>query len=237
MSEYRGTLPGGVIAGTVNAAPVAEGVALPPLDAEGLPPLPKPAHEMWDDFRMRMMATDAFTAEQVRQAQREAKALGYALGRGSAVRDYVCLNDAALAADRALPPKQSVGDDPEFKKLMAEYGFAGRVADHDHNAETVAAMIAKYHALIAYIDGRTAGATWVSVEDRLPEHGEEDAARVWASWNGAPGFPCSPRQGEARYIKSLGWQPDGCTGWDWIVTHWMPLPAAPSPLPPKEEDK
>lgn len=77
---------------------------------------------------------------------------------GTTLRQYA---RAAIAADRAARAQQqaqSIGDDPKFQMLIAEYGAAGAVADHDHTPATVAAMEAKYRALIAYIDGRTAGA-------------------------------------------------------------------------------
>lgn len=51
---------------------------------------------------------------------------------------------------------------------------------------------------------------------------------VWACWEGASGWSQKPKQGLARYIASLGWQPLGCMGWDWNVTHWMPLPEMPA---------
>jgi hypothetical protein len=69
---------------------------------------------------------------------------------------------------------------------------------------------------------------WTRVEDRLPDTGEDKCVSVWAVWVGAAGFPDKPRQGEARYHKSLGWQPAGHTQWDWNVTHWMPKPELPA---------
>ena len=101
--------------------------------------------------------------------------------------------------------------------------------------------VARARRVIASLKGAAASpvAGWVSVEERLPEHDEEDASYVWASWTGASGFPHAPRQGRARYIKALGWQPDGCQGWDWIVTHWQPLPLPPAPAatPTQQEKK
>ena len=68
---------------------------------------------------------------------------------------------------------------------------------------------------------------WISVDAALPEHDQEGAAYVWAAWNGAAGFALGPRTGEARYIKTLGWQPMGTQGWDWSVSHWMLMPKYP----------
>lgn len=64
---------------------------------------------------------------------------------------------------------------------------------------------------------------WISVNDRLPPSNQE----VWASWNGAGNWNHDPKQGLARHVDSLGWQPMQSMGWDWKVTHWTPLPPAP----------
>jgi hypothetical protein len=65
-------------------------------------------------------------------------------------------------AERASSPEipdgsQSIGDEPEFERLLAEY-----VKALDSNLETYATA---KRALIAYIDGRTTGA--------VPDVGEE----------------------------------------------------------------
>lgn len=71
-------------------------------------------------------------------------------------------------------------------------------------------------------------AGWISVEDRLPEVDEDGMANVWAVEVGAVGFASSPQAGVTRYHKSLGWQPQGATGWDWIITHWRYFPELPA---------
>lgn len=75
---------------------------------------------------------------------------------------------------------------------------------------------------------------WVSVEDRLPDSDPDQ--RVWATWTGAGNIELGPRQGEARFVASMGWQPIGHMGWDWNVSHWQPLPALPAaPVQPEGE--
>jgi hypothetical protein len=68
---------------------------------------------------------------------------------------------------------------------------------------------------------------WIKLVDRLPETDADGIAHVWAVNIGVPGFSGQRRAGKTRYHKTLGWQPESSTGWDWIVTHWMPLPALP----------
>jgi hypothetical protein len=74
---------------------------------------------------------------------------------------------------------------------------------------------------------------WVSVDERLPEVDEDGIAHVWAWCVGCPGFIHTGDARVTRYHSSLGWQPQGATSWDWIVTYWHPLPAAPTTLASK----
>lgn len=71
------------------------------LDAEGLPPLPEPAIQIGNCFPglAESAVQPYFTAEQYRQGQRGAIALGYAKGRAAAVRDYISPAHAPVSAD------------------------------------------------------------------------------------------------------------------------------------------
>lgn len=66
-------------------------------------------------------------------------------------------------------------------------------------------------------------AGWIRVADFLPSE-DDGTTYVWVTFIGAQNFPRPPATAQARYHAQLGWQPAGCQGWDWIVTHWMPLP-------------
>lgn len=68
---------------------------------------------------------------------------------------------------------------------------------------------------------------WISVSDKLPDLVNGEIVYVWASWTGAGDWLQEPKQGLARYIPTLGWQPLGNLGYDWNVTHWQSLPAPP----------
>jgi hypothetical protein len=70
---------------------------------------------------------------------------------------------------------------------------------------------------------------WIEAST-LPEKDSSNEKYYWACWNGAGRWNHDQKQGLARYIDGMGWQPLGSMGWDWNVTHWMPLPE----LPPKE---
>ena len=125
----------------------------------------------------------AYTAEQVRQAQRD-----------------------AIAADRAARAQQQAQsvDTPEFRKLL------------DELVDAAALNVGAYHyaraALIAYIDGRTAGAApegWKLVPIEATEEMIKQACRDH-------GYPGGSRFYYQKYYKSM-------------------LSAAPSPQPGKEE--
>lgn len=74
---------------------------------------------------------------------------------------------------------------------------------------------------------------WIDPTNSLPP----DYQYVWASWNGAGNWNHDPKQGLARHIAGMGWQPMHSMGWDWHVTHWMPLPAAPGAEPVMTDTK
>lgn len=98
--------------------------AAPVVGDDGLPPLPEPLRfAQWTGGEVF-----AYTAEQVRQAQRD-----------------------AIAADRAARAQQQaqgIGDDPEFLELLSDYATS---------TFTEFGAREKKAALITHIDGRTAG--------------------------------------------------------------------------------
>ncbi len=63
--------------------------------------------------------------------------------------------------------------------------------------------------------------SWISVNERLPEFG----VRVIA-W--CPKDFKHPVFARFVQIGAGRWRPEGCNGDPWVVTHWMPEPAAPS---------
>jgi len=125
----------------------------------------------------------------------------------------------AIAQAASATSSENV-DSPELRALLKAYRDSGLIrlrARHD-------AIIAHIQSLIA---AQVAGArkdAWVSVEDRLPANDQY----VWASWTGAGNWNHDAKQGLARYVDGLGWQPQQSTGWDWVVTHWMALPQSPA---------
>lgn len=173
-----------------------------PIDAEGLPPLPTPAARLYVQNGHRRASVlpgsgdSLYTADQVRQAQRDAKSLGYALGRGAAVREYV--------EGRSSP---------------------------------------------GIPDNSQAGGAWVSIDDeRKPEarkpillfvrtltRGEDDEGRPHEI-EGAEIAMGEYRRGMSAEMSYFDCYTSPMSDNDWI-THWMPLPAAPSPNSPKEGAK
>lgn len=79
---------------------------------------------------------------------------------------------------------------------------------------------------------------WISVKDRLPEakHGERfaesDMVLVYGAYTGdycyGLGVCCYDRENVAL-TNEVVWAGDLDGMWDFVVTHWMPLPE-----PPKE---
>ena len=161
-----------------------------PVGEVELPALPEPLRfAQWTGGEVF-----AYTAEQVRQAQRE-----------------------AIEADRAARAQQqaqSIGDDPKVHDMLLRYG----VWPPDDVS-----------ALIAHIDGRTAGAApaWQPIET-APANMAPRLYRVG-------GF-CV--QGFVDAAGELMVQSEVSPHWRKMrgePTHWMQLPAAPSPQPGKEE--
>jgi hypothetical protein len=138
-SDVRDSLHADVLAFEIWQA--ARRAAPPALDAEGLPP------RTWLGMDMLGESIYGYTAEQVRQAQRDAKALGYALGRGAAVRDYVNLGTRQRAPEGApvgmvLVP---VTPTPEMIDAFSNelQGACGSYFDWDRGGEEAyAAMLA-----------------------------------------------------------------------------------------------
>jgi hypothetical protein len=193
-----------------RAAPVAEGVALPPLDAEGLPELPK--------AKCLLPGVYAYTAEQVRQAQREAYVAGaQAASKSSETRMDTGFHGGAHIQTQpqqaALPPKQSIGDDYEFQELAGEVYNAGGWNE---------SMEKSMNALIAHIDGRTAGT----------------APAGWAVTKSEDTFLGTAIRVSNPDVGFATLRPDGRDPSESVLfCYFDKIAAAPSPLPPKEEAK
>lgn len=195
-----------------TAAPVAEAVALPPL--------PEPDHSL-DGGTL-----DFYTAEQVRQAQREAVEADRAqrrdgmstalaevtdrLGREAAENLSLKMELRALTAKLVREnqqPARSI-DTPAFGALLSRYN-QGEITEAQ---------------LIAYIDGRTDGTARPGAPDPTEAAIERRAKEIYAGFDGAARFPWqnggnSLMQDKARKMAE------------------REIAAAPSPLPPKEEAK
>jgi len=121
----------------------------------------------------------------------------------------------------------SIGDDREFRNLLWAFERA------PHSVERI-------DALIAYIDGRTAGAAeaWIDVKDELPQPGERVLVSRYAGKvanDAHPGYP------DNAWIE-VSLIPDRFAGFlcdltsTGYVTHWKRV-AAPTPMNSgKEED-
>jgi len=117
---------------------------------------------------------DAYTAEQVRQAQRDAIApyaerirvlerevMARANPPESTGKTSETRMDAVFGGAREIQrPAQSIGDDPEFRTLLDEFraAFIFEAKESEYCEETSNRCVKSHAALIAYIDGRTAGA-------------------------------------------------------------------------------
>lgn len=85
--------------------------------------------------------------------------------------------------------------------------------------------LATERSMLATSEALRARQAWIPASEKLPPRDEY----VWASWDGAGNWHHDAKQGLARHIDGMGWQPMHSMGWDWRVTHWMHLPAAPQP--------
>jgi hypothetical protein len=159
----------------------------------------------------------AYTAEQVRQAQLDA------------IAPYA---ERIRQLERELAERKtaSIGDDSEFIRRLHSY----------RDAPTEARSLQERFKLIAYIDGRTAGAVpaWQPIET-APRDGRAvllsrpDSGGSWI--------------GKYEPVYQSGYRPDNpwfslMLNHDYLPkpvkssapTHWMPIPAAPSPQHGKE---
>lgn len=199
--------------------PVAEGVALPPLDAEGLPPLPKPhawqhtldntegikgnkPHRVLSFLKLNPFGQRGIDYSRSFPVTREP------LYTAKQVEQVVEL--ATFKGEHATQLATKSIDTGEFRELLQEYWKCMG----SRSAEKVTARI------IAYIDGRTAGPAmpqWRSIETA-----PQDKMLLLAAEFDGPG--------DWR-IKVGGfwdrkWNVFGAT---WTPTRWMALPAAPKP--------
>lgn len=112
----------------------------------------------------------------------------------------------------------------------------------DGGAATFAAadkLTAAQDALVAYIDGRTAGAVWISVDDackpepkkpvllfvRTLTRREDDDGRPY-DMEGAEVAMGEYRKGSSDEMSYFDCYSSPMSDNDWI-THWMPMPAGP----------
>ena len=204
-----------------------------PVGEVELPALPEPLRfAQWTGGEVF-----AYTAEQVRQAQRQA----YEAGKLAAIADSqreVASDLAAIKARLAAAqqPAQSIGDDTKFRELV-EF-WSGKY--HSALAPVRAGYKEAWAALIAYIDGRTAGA---APEVPAPQWAGE--FKSFADWvNRAQRALASPSHLPAICVDAKGRR---CTiGKDFMlardegafpVRYFWEFAAAPSPQQGKEGGK
>lgn len=169
------------------------------LDADNLPPLPAPDGYVAmtpegsifvppSEYRAHNCYT-VYTAEQVRQAQRDAVAavahkLWCAEVNFDGANEHIAELQRDLAeARRAQQPAQSI-DTPEFRRLVNEY--------HEACEMVRGHAIPQWRALIAYIDGRTAGTAgegYKLVPIKLTEEMHVAAVRAIVKSTGNDDFP------------------------------------------------
>jgi hypothetical protein len=227
-----------------------------PVGEVELPALPTPAAKRLVPGR-KGNPDLLYTAEQVRQAQRDAIA-PYAerIRQLEAAYDAVeSLSADTIAARNAEVAQQaerirvlerelgdqktaqaggrgwigSVGDYAQFHVLLNAVCDASEELEKAEGREVFSAadkLEKAKDALITYIDGRAAGAAWISVADRLPsENGDYLVSHSW------------PGHGGIRYTKVMNFLHTAyetpCMRWyDSMIaphiTHWMPLPNPPA---------
>lgn len=129
---------------------------------------------------------------------------------------------AALAAQPAAPAGEPVAYLTKWnegkRQCLSYKPITARLAEMGRADDAVSTPL--YAAPVA--NAGQAG-QWILVSTSLPPNDQY----VWASWSGAGNWSHDPKQGLARHIAGMGWQPMHSMGWDWHVTHWMPLPPAP----------
>jgi hypothetical protein len=149
---------------------------------------------------------------------------------------------AGLAASSGVPPDsgQMLGAaDQDVSEVLRpnEKEGQGAVALHPQPPDVHLACPQEHAAAAREADERSLPHGWISVEERLPE----DETPVLIYRNGAA------QVGELRW-ESPGWEDtfhpyrywddphDDGQDWEWhSITHWMPLPAAPTGVPQDSE--
>jgi Lar family restriction alleviation protein len=192
-----------------------------PLDTQALPPLPKPDSKGWifTSSQLSQYAREAIApyAERIRHLERELaeRMAGQEAAVQTAAGSAETRMDTGFKGAAGLGQKPaSIGDDPKFCERVE--WWAGAAHSCDKHTRTVRAK-AEWAALIAYIDGRTAG----------------------TAPKGCKIVPAEPTQAmcDAARAEAMGWQNSGehWSAMTWFRIYKRMLAAAPSPLSKQEE--
>jgi hypothetical protein len=180
----------------------------------------------WRTYALQVREAIAPYADRIHHLERELE---------QARAAFIGSENARKDAERARGTVQSI-DTPEFTNLLLAYMRATNCAE--------GSIEDTYCALIAYIDGRTAG---TAPEWQLIETAPKDGTNIiltdgklvtCGNYINEPSSVREIRDMDGRYIDQV--ENEGYEGWMDLdggipATHWMPLPAAPTPLNGKEE--
>lgn len=168
-----------------------------------LPPLPK--CKMLVGHHLDSLHV-LYSADQVREIQREA----YEAGRASGNR----------------PSAADAGGLDAGRVMMSAHAFAPSDLPHPAKMRWMADYFLKNYRPTAV---GAAGQGWISVEDRLPEPG--GLYLVDSTWGGLPAWRHRPEWADGCFQEAISNTDEGDFDWNkenhgaFRVTHWMPMPS------------